>query len=109
MNIYDEYDTYQGHYNPMTGIFTQSPSLASDAIRINQDVVETLRLQGCRFIETATVTGVHVEPIYLTFERFMEMSSNEWSHEKQVMELVYRPRPERSEPDERQEVRSNLH
>ena len=108
MNIYDENDTYQGCYNPTTGMFTQSASLASDKVIINKDVAETLQLQGCKFIETVIVNGVHVEPVYITFDRFMEVANNEYNQKKECFELVYTVPAERQEPDERREMRENL-
>jgi hypothetical protein len=74
MRITDERGTYQGWYVSETGLFTQSTELASDVIKINADVIETLRLQGCQFIETVTVKDGHTEPYYIRLERFLELA-----------------------------------
>ena len=109
MNIHDENQQYQGYYSPLSGIFTQSQQMVSlDSIRITKDVIDTLELQGCKFIEAVILKqGGHIEPYYITFDRFMEVAMSEYNHEKQRFELVYTP-VEIREPDERQEVRSNL-
>ena len=104
MRITDEQGTYQGWYQPQTGIFTQSTELVSDTIKINQDVVETLRVAGCKTIETATFNGGHAESYYISFDRFVEGAILEGE------ELVYHNIEEDYRHiDERAEVRSNLH
>lgn len=109
MNLYDEQGQYQGFYSPQTGIFTQSSQiLHPDAIKINSDTIETLRLQGCKFIEASTLKqGGHVEPYYITFDRFMEVASNEWDNDNQRFDLVYHV-TEVKELDERREMRESL-
>ena len=110
MELRDEFDQYQGHYNPMTKIFTQSQQIIHlNAIRINEDVIETLRLQGCEFIEAVTLKEFgSVEPYYIRYERFMEVANREWDHDKQRFDLVYNVPQERPEPDERREMRETL-
>ncbi|MFA5150586.1 MAG: hypothetical protein WC433_06730 [Candidatus Omnitrophota bacterium] len=104
MRITDEQGTYQGWYQPQIGIFTQSAELVSDKIKINQDVMETLRIAGCKTIETATFKGGHAEPYYISFDRFIEGARLEGD------ELVYNnPEEDYRHIDERAEVRSNLY
>jgi hypothetical protein len=104
MRITDKQGTYQGF---MEGTkFTQSPALVvHNAIKINQDVFETLRLEGCSHILTWVKhkTG-RLEPFYLTIERFFEVARLEGE------ELVYsNPEEDYRHIDEGREVRENLY
>jgi len=110
MRINDELHQYHGLYEPKTGTFTQACEKAEyKAIRLTSDVAETLRMLGCKFIETSMeYEGGHIEPFYLTYDKFIEMASSEWNHTNQRFELVYTLREKHPE-SERMEVRSNLY
>lgn len=91
MRITDEQKQYQGWYVLQTGLFSQSSSLVTlNAIKINQDVIETLTLLGCKTIETSVeYGGGHIEPYYISFDRFLEVANTEWNNEKQNFDYVY--------------------
>ena len=108
MIIYNDRDVFQGTFTKLSGIFAQSTSLTRDVIAIEADVVEVLRIEGCEFIEATVETGPqHVEVFYANFQDFLETATNEWNHDKQCFEMVYRIK-EQKEPDERREMRESL-
>jgi hypothetical protein len=110
MRINDELGGYHGWYEPKAGMFTQvCEQVEYKAIRLTADVVETLRILGCKFIETSVeYDGGHVEPFYITYDRFLEVAESEWNHDRQSFELVYKLRDKLPE-NERMEVRSYLY
>ena len=104
MRITDKQGTYQGLMEGNR--FTQSPALVvHGAIKINQDVFETLRLEGCSHISTFVKhKSGRLEPFCLTIGRFFEVAKLEGD------ELVYsNPEEDYEVINESAEVRSNLY
>jgi hypothetical protein len=104
MNFYDkETDVFQGSM-AANHIFVQSQILTSDAIKIDRDLVETLRIAGCEFIQAVVETRPgHFEPHYPSLQTFMENAV------KVGNQLVYKvPEEDYEVINERAEVRSNL-
>jgi len=104
MRITDKQGTYQGFMEGNR--FTQSPALiVHGAIKINQDVFETLRLEGCSHISTwVKYKSGRLEPFCLTIWRFFEVAKLEGN------ELIYsNPEEDYEVIDEGAEVRSNLY